>query len=297
MGNRIANKVLVRVLCLVAVVMALGSWFMVGRQSASLEEQLLARGRMEAILGAKIYGKVLEEAIDAGLLTVKDVFDTEYQVIPGFEPAKYHTKYDTYLDKAILSVEDEILKDDSVVYAVGVDINGYLPTHNTRYQQPITGDKAKDLVGNRTKRIFADPVGIKSAKNTEEGFLQVYNRDTGETMWDISSPITVKGKFWGNFRLGYSLVKINNAKQSLVFSLVGIMALILAVSAIAIAFSVNALMKPLTELTRAAGELADGQIDREIKSVTNDEIGQMADVVERLRVSLKAAMERLTRGR
>ena len=68
-----------------------------------------------------------------------------------------------------------MLRDESVVYAVGVDVNGYLPTHNTRYQQPPTGDKEKDKVGNRTKRIFDDPVGAKAAANLEDGFLQVRN--------------------------------------------------------------------------------------------------------------------------
>lgn len=114
---------------------------------------------------AKLISIVPEEAVDNGVFTVKDVFDTKYEIIAGFEPKKYHTKYYSYLDKAILSIQDEFLKDESVVFAVAVavDVNGYLPTHNTRYQQPITGDQQKDLVGKRTKRIFNDPNGLKAA--------------------------------------------------------------------------------------------------------------------------------------
>ena len=42
-------------------------------------------------------------------------------------------------------------------------------------------------------------------------------------------------------------------------------------------------------------ELADGKVDQKIVSKSNDEIGQLADVLERLRISLKAAMDRLSR--
>ena len=55
-------------------------------------------------------------------------------------------------------------QDGSVVFAVLVDRNGYLPTHNTRYSQPLTGDPEKDRVNNRTKQIFADPVGLAAAR-------------------------------------------------------------------------------------------------------------------------------------
>lgn len=295
MGNRIAVKVVARVVLLLALVMGVGAWFIADRQGASLEAQLLHRGQMHALLGAKAYAKVLEEAIDNGTITIKDAFDTNYEIIPGFEPPKYHTKYDSYLDKAILALEDEFLKDDSVVYAVGVDVNGYLPTHNTRYQQPITGDKQKDLTGNRTKRIFADPVGIKAAKNTDPGYLQVYNRDTGETMWDISSPIVVKGKNWGGFRIGFSLEKTGLAKRELMTSLVITMVALLLIAAVVTGIAVNVSLKPLGDLTRAASDLADGKVDTEIKVASKDEIGQLADVLERLRVSLKAAMDRLSR--
>ncbi len=295
MFNKVSVKVALKVNLALLIVIAIGTYYIISQQSASLEKQLLERGRIESVIGAKQISKVIEEAIDNGVFTVTDAFDMDYQEIPGFEPKKYHTKYDFYLDKAILSLQDEFLKDESVVYAVAVDINGYLPTHNTRYQQPITGDQQKDLVGNRTKRIFNDPIGIAAAKNEQEAFRQVYHRDTGETMWDISSPIMIKGKHWGGFRIGFSLEKTMAAKQTLTRTLIIIMLLILIVSLIMVFVVVNSSLKPLTHFTRIASELADGKVDQKIESKSKDEIGQLADVLERLRVSLKAAMDRLTR--
>jgi len=295
MFRKIGVKVALKVNLVLFLVIAAGTFYIVKRQSESLETQLLERGKIESIVAAKLIGKVIEEAIDNGVFTVNDSFDTEYEAIPGFSPPKYHTRYDSYLDKSILAIQDEFLKDESVVFAVAVDRNGYLPTHNTRFQQAITGDREKDLLGNRTKRIFNDPIGIKAAQNTQEAFLQVYNRDTGEQMWDISTPIYVKGKHWGGFRIGFSLERTHQAKKQLQVTLLAIMGGILLVSLFLVFAVVNGSLRPLTRFTRIAGELADGKIDRKIQYSSNDEIGQLADVLERLRVSLKAAMDRLSR--
>ena len=273
-------------------------------EEATLEEQLLRRGAMLSQIGAKAIGKLIEEAIDNTAYGVNDFFDTEYQEIPGFDPPKYHTKVDSYMDKAILALEDEFLKDPDVVFAVAVDINGYLPTHNTKYQQPPTGDKEKDKVGNRTKRIFNDPIGIKAAQNTEEGFRQVYHRDTGETMWDISSPIMVKGKHWGGFRIGLSMKtteqtnaqfrkETDTIRGNFLNSLFILMGIILLVSVLAVFYTISQALRPLKELTATANDLADGKIDAPIPKTSSDELGQLANVLERLRISLKKTMEML----
>lgn len=90
-----------------------------------------------------------------------------------------------------------------MVYAIGTDRNGYVPTHNTRYSQALTGDYEKDIVGSRTKRIFDDPVGKQCGKSQMPFLIQTYRRDTGEIMHDISAPIYVNGRHWGGFRIGY----------------------------------------------------------------------------------------------
>jgi methyl-accepting chemotaxis protein len=291
--SKISVKVAILVTLVLSIVVVAGSYYIITQQSESLEAQLLKRGKIESIIGAKLIGRVIEEAVDNGVFSVTDAFDTDYVQIPGFKPEKYHTKYDFYLDKAILSIQDEFLKDESVVFAVTVDRNGYLPTHNTRYQKPITGDQQKDLIGNRTKRIFNDKIGLQAAQNTKPAFQQVYHRDTGVTMWDISTPIYVKGKHWGGFRIGFSLDKIEQSKQALQSKLLGIMGAILLVSLIVIFVVVNAALKPLTHFTKVASDLADGKVDEKIEVKGRDEIAQLADVLERLRVSLKAAMDRL----
>ncbi|HYR03489.1 MAG TPA: methyl-accepting chemotaxis protein, partial [Syntrophobacteria bacterium] len=183
MFNKLSVKIAGILILVMIVIMSIFTIYFVRSRSASMEEELLSKGRMEALTGAKLMERILEDAIASGRFTAEDIFDTNYVPIPGTDPQKYHTKYDTYLDKTIQELEDEYLKDDQVVFAVLVDRNGYLPTHNTKYSQPLTGDKEKDKVGNRTKRLFNDEVGLKAAKNEQELLKQVYSRDTGERMW------------------------------------------------------------------------------------------------------------------
>ena len=293
---RVDIKVAVIVNVFILLVMAGGTYFLVVQQSRSLETELLSRGKMQSIVGAKMISKVIEEAIDNGVFSVNDVFDTDYEQIGSFDPPKFHTRYDSYLDKSILGLQDEFLLDESIVFAVAVDRNGYLPTHNTRFQQPITGDTEKDRIGNRTKRVFNDPVGIKAARNQQQGLLQVYYRDTGETMWDVSTPIFVKGKHWGGFRIGLSLDAINAAKKNLMTSLITIMAAILGISVVLTFVAVNRALAPLKQLTATATDLANGlNLEQEIRTTRHDEIGALEAVLERLRLSMLIALKRSRR--
>jgi methyl-accepting chemotaxis protein len=58
-------------------------------------------------------------------------------------------------------------------------------------------------VNNRTKRIFNDRTGLAAAQNTAPFLIQKYQRDTGETMADLSVPIFIDGRHWGAVRIGY----------------------------------------------------------------------------------------------
>jgi methyl-accepting chemotaxis protein len=55
--------------------------------------------------------------------------------------------------------------------------------------------------------MFRDRVGLAAGRNTEPFLVQTYRRDMGggqfALMKDVSAPITVQGRHWGGFRLGY----------------------------------------------------------------------------------------------
>jgi hypothetical protein len=142
--------------------------------------------------------------VKGNTLTLAQLFDTFYIPIPDTDPQKYHTQYDRYTDETIRIILDKYLsKDERIKFVVAVDKNGYLPTHNSRYSKPLTGDGAYDTQNNRTKRMFNDRTGLAAARNEKPYLLQSYSRDTGEVMKDLSVPIYIDGRHWGAIRIGY----------------------------------------------------------------------------------------------
>jgi len=149
----------------------------------------------------------LEKWISAKEVTEERLFAWLYYPIPKTDPPKFTTDYDRLADRDIPAIQEAVLARSKVlIYSVMVDKHGYLPTHNTRYAQPLTGNRAADLVNSRTKRIFNDRTGIASARNKAPFLIQRYQRDTGEVMADFAVPVMVRGAQWGAVRLGYRAV-------------------------------------------------------------------------------------------
>lgn len=142
--------------------------------------------------------------LKSGKLSTAQLFDTFYIPIPGTSPQKFHTQYDRMTDGILRPIIDKYLAHDQrLVFIVPVDVNGYLPTHNSRYSRPLTGVGDADTKWNRTKRLFSDRTGLAAARNTESFLLQRYSRDTGEVMSDLSVPIIIQNRHWGAVRIGY----------------------------------------------------------------------------------------------
>jgi methyl-accepting chemotaxis protein len=60
----------------------------------------------------------------------------------------------------------------------------------------------------RNRRIFNDPTGLASARNTKPFQLRSYKRDMGGghmvLLKDTSAPIFLLGKHWGGLRVAYA---------------------------------------------------------------------------------------------
>jgi hypothetical protein len=142
--------------------------------------------------------------LTSGKLSVPQLFDTFYIPMPDTSPQKFHTQYDRITDGVLRPIIDKYLAlDKRIVFVVPVDVNGYLPTHNSRYSRPLTGVGDTDTKWNRAKRIFSDRTGLAAAHNKDAYLLQRYSRDTGEVMSDLSVPVVVQNRHWGAIRIGY----------------------------------------------------------------------------------------------
>jgi len=286
MMNRISVKIVLALIGVLTVIMVMSTYLIVEQRSKVLREELLVKASALAKIGAKALEGVLEQSLSSGQFFTEQLFDADYQEITdgplaGSAIPKFHTAYDLYLDMSIKDFQDTFAASDPmVVFAVLVDRNGYLPTHNSKYSQPLTGNPDIDKTGNRTKRIFNDPTGLAAAQYDNEdgkGYLrQVYKRDTGVTMWDVSAPVYVRGEHWGGFRIGFSMAQTDAAIVELRNTVALSMLLVLICASLTCLLVVSRMMRPLKELTRAAERITEGSLDEQIKVESSDEVGQLA---------------------
>ena len=154
--------------------------------------------------GASQIQACFEASLRDGRLTVDDLFDRQYRPVAGTHPQKYQTRFDRYTDEVLPPIQEALLpRHEGLVFAIACTPEGYVPTHNRVFAQPLTGDQVKDMAGNRTKRKFDDRTGLRCGSHQQAVLLQTYTRDTGELMHDLSVPIRVQGRHWGGLRLGY----------------------------------------------------------------------------------------------
>lgn len=155
---------------------------------------------------ARRIGMALQQALDQHRIEPAALFGRDYTPIPGTSPEKYTSGFDRLCDQVLPVFQEPVLDAQPwIVFAICANPDGYVPTHNLRFTQPLTGDPAVDLVGNRTKRIFTDRVGRSVGAHNDPYRLQVYRRDTGQIMFDLSVPVMVGRRHWGGFRVGYTL--------------------------------------------------------------------------------------------
>lgn len=150
----------------------------------------------------------LERALDAGEIRLDDLFDSNYQPIPGTNPEQFLTRFTTLTDRLFPPLQEPMLGfDERVVFCAAADRNGYIPTHNRIFSQPQGRDPVWNNAHSRNRRIFNDRTGLRAAQNTKPLLLQTYRRDMGGGKFvllkDLSIPIRVRGRLWGGMRLGY----------------------------------------------------------------------------------------------
>jgi len=153
--------------------------------------------------------KLLEDAVRTGVANEADLFDEQYQPVPGSSPQQHTTRFTALAERLFPQVQEKLLSlSDKVVYCIAVDRNGYVPCHNAKYSQPQRpGDTLWNTANSRSRRIFDDRTGLASARNTRPFLLQTYRRDMGGgqfvVMKEAAAPITVGGRHWGGLRLAF----------------------------------------------------------------------------------------------
>jgi methyl-accepting chemotaxis protein len=157
---------------------------------------------------ARQISAAFEAAVARGEITIDQLMDEKYREIPGTDPKQYMTDYVTFTDRILPDIQDPVQKfDPRIVFCVAWAKGGYLPTHNPNYRHKQGPDPVWNNANCRNRRLFSDRAVKKVAANTRPFLLQTYRRDMGGgnfvLMKDVSSPIHVRGRHWGAFRMGF----------------------------------------------------------------------------------------------
>ena len=296
---------------LLGTIVTIFTVYLINDRSEQLREMMLQKGNVAAKTGAEIMSEYLDNIVEYKIFSIEELFNDT--LVPISMPdsilelyknisekeikniQKYHYKsgLDILLDTLIVDVQDLFFLDSAVVFAVLCDNHGYTPSHNSVYNLPLTGEYKRDNDFSRSKRIFYDK---NAANNTTKDVLQeVYHRDTGEEMWKMSSPVFVKGKHWGSFRIGFSMKKTEQAVNKLKIRLIWMMSFLLLITVILLNRVTSFMMKPLDNLHKGVERVAQGDLSNPIEVKTTDEIGDLAKAFNKMISDLKEYIGNLQR--
>jgi methyl-accepting chemotaxis protein len=157
---------------------------------------------------AREISALFEDAVDRGQIRLSDLFDEDYQAVPGTDPQQVLTRFTAFTDRVLPEIQEAVpALNERITFCAAVDRNGYLPTHNLIYSKPQGDDPVWNAANCRNHRIFDDRTGLGAGRNTKPFLLQTYRRNMGGgkfvLMKDVSAPIFVKGRHWGGFRMGF----------------------------------------------------------------------------------------------
>lgn len=163
-----------------------------------------ATERRDAVL------RVTERALADGSLTMAQLFDTDYQLIPGSKPERFRTSLWDWAHAHWQPMLDEIGRfDERVISTACTSRDGYLPTHLSAYSRPPTGDVAHDTRFCRNGRRFFDAMDAKAKASEEPFFMAVYRREGDGSYYDVVRnvyvPLHFRGQRWGDLEISYML--------------------------------------------------------------------------------------------
>jgi PAS domain S-box-containing protein len=155
--------------------------------------------------------RVLEEAVRSGQISEQDLFDTEYEAIPGTDPLQVMAKHTLLAEKLIPQFTEPVPgRDPRIVMCCVTDRAGYIAAHNAKYSQPQRpGDPIWNAAHSRNRRVFDDRTGILAARNLKPYLAQTYARNMGGGSYvllkEIDAPISVRSQHWGAVRMAMTL--------------------------------------------------------------------------------------------
>jgi methyl-accepting chemotaxis protein len=151
---------------------------------------------------------VMTTAVERGELSMGDLFDENYQLIPGSNPPQHVNRYTDFADRVIAPIQEAVLGfDPRIVFCNCSDRNGYVAAHNKRYSKPQGSDPVWNAANCRNRRLARDRSFDACVASPRPYLLVTYRRDMGggefAMMKYCGIKIHIAGRFWGILAVGF----------------------------------------------------------------------------------------------
>jgi methyl-accepting chemotaxis protein len=150
---------------------------------------------------------IVERGIDAGEISIDEVFDRDYKLIEGTNPPQYDSHVCDHADKHVRPILDRVKgSDDRLIGSAITDVNGYLPTHLSERSHEPGPDPVWNDAHCRNKRIFMDETTGAAIASEKPAMLATYRMELGDKFIPVKNvfvPLWIKGRRWGNYELAY----------------------------------------------------------------------------------------------
>ena len=151
-----------------------------------------------------------EAGLADGSLTMGQLYDEDYQPVPGTNPQLYRTRFSDWADRHWQPLLDRTAqRDSSIIATVCDDRNGFIPTHLSDRSRRPTGDYTHDLQYCRNGRIIITPFDKWVKQSTKPYSMAAYRFEgDGEhyrVVRLVSVPMMIGGRRWGEYEISYIL--------------------------------------------------------------------------------------------
>jgi methyl-accepting chemotaxis protein len=152
---------------------------------------------------------VAEAAIADGSLSMDQLFDRDYQYVPGTNPEQYRIALSDWADANWRPINDRVVAQGGpILMCSEADMNGFLPTHITDRCRAPTGDVTHDTTYCRNGRVMLYAIDKKAKSQTDPYMMAVYRQEGDGRNYvvvrNVYVPLVINGRRWGDFELAYS---------------------------------------------------------------------------------------------
>lgn len=132
---------------------------------------------------------------------------------------------------------------------------------------------------------------VKDAMASGVGASVRYSATVGQDMMYVAVPVISRNIILGVSRVSLPLTAVESLVNSVVFTIIWVMAIATLLVILAAALIARMITRPVRQITRAAQRITSGQLDQQISIQTDDEIGQLGRAFNDMSAGLKKMIE------